>query len=108
MPPGTGDAYLTIFKELSVDEFILVSTPNILAISDLQKTLTMLKKLNVSIFGYICNNIFNIQDKDNNFFISNKIRHLGTYEFDKNLHDFDLDNNPHVTEDISKIILSDV
>ena len=29
MPPGTGDAYLTIFKELSVDEFILVSTPNI-------------------------------------------------------------------------------
>ena len=57
MPPGTGDAYLTIFKELSVDEFILVSTPNILAISDLQKTLTMLKKLNVSILGYICNNI---------------------------------------------------
>ncbi len=108
MPPGTGDAYLTIFKELSVDEFILVSTPNILAISDLQKTLTMLKKLNVSIFGYICNNIFNIQDRDNNFFISNKIRHLGTYEFDKNLHDFDLDYNPHVTEDISKIILSDV
>ncbi len=108
MPPGTGDAYLTIFKELSVDEFILVSTPNILAISDLQKTLTMLKKLNVNIFGYICNNIFNIQDKDNNFFISNNIRHLGTYKFDRNLHDFDLDYNPHVTEDISKIILSDV
>ena len=108
MPPGTGDVYLTILNELSIDKFILITTPNILAISDLQKTLTMLKKLNVSIFGYICNNIFNIQDKDNNFFISNKIRHLGTYEFEKNLHDFDLDYNPHVTEDISKIILSDV
>ena len=68
----------------------------------------MLKKLNVSIFGYICNNIFNIKDKDNNFFISNKIRHLGTYEFDKNIHDFDLDHSLVVTRDRSKIILSDV
>ena len=49
MPPGTGDVYLTIFNELSIDKFILITTPNILAISDLQKTITMLKKLNIKI-----------------------------------------------------------
>ena len=108
MPPGTGDVYLTIFKELVVDKFILITTPNKLAISDLQKTVTMLKKLDVKIFGYICNNIFNVEDIDNNFFVTNKINHLGPYEFDTNLHDFNLDYNSSITEEISKVILSDV
>ena len=108
MPPGTGDVYLTIFNELSIDEFILVTTPNKLAISDLQKTITMLKKLNVSIFGYIFNNIFNIKDKDKSLLESHKINHLGTYEFDKNLYDFNLDYNSEITEEISRKILSDI
>ena len=108
MPPGTGDVYLTIFNELSIDKFILVTTPNKLAISDLQKTITMLKKLNVSIFGYIFNNIFNIKDKDKSLLESHKINHLGTYEFDKNLYDFNLDYNSEITEEISRKILSDI
>ena len=107
MPPGTGDVYLTIFNELSIDKFILVTTPNKLAISDLQKTITMLNKLNVSIFGYIFNNIFNIKDKDKSLLESHKINHLGTYEFDKNLYDFNLDYNSEITEEISRKILSD-
>ena len=108
MPPGTGDVYLTIFNELSIDEFILITTPNILANSDLQKTITMLKKLNIKIFGYISNNIFNIEVKEDNLLISNKIDCLGTYEFDINLHDFNLDYNSEITEEISKRILFDV
>ena len=108
MPPGTGDVYLTIFNELPVDEFILITTPNILAISDLQKTITMLKKLNVNIFGYISNNIFNIEVQEDNLLISNKIDCLGKYEFDINLHDFNLDYNSEITEEISKRILFDV
>ena len=107
MPPGTGDVYLTIFNELSIDKFILVTTPNKLAVSDLQKTITMLNKLNVSIFGYIFNNIFNIKDKDKSLLESHKINHLGTYEFDKNLYDFNLDYNSEITEEISRKILSD-
>ncbi len=39
--------------------------------------------------------------------ISDKINHLGTYKFDKNLHDFNLDYNSEITEEISKRILSD-
>ena len=88
MPPGTGDAYLTIFKELEVDEFILISTSNKLAISDIKKTISLLNKLNINIFGYIYNNIFNNNDLDLKFFTLNNINHLGTYKFDKNLYEF--------------------
>ena len=71
MPPGTGDAYLTVFKELNIDEFILITTPNKLAISDTQKTITMLRKLNINILGFISNNIFNVKNFDDSFFLSN-------------------------------------
>ena len=108
MPPGTGDVYLTIFNELSIDEFILITTPNILAISDLQKTITMLRKLNINILGFISNNIFNVKNFDDSFFLSNKIDHLGTYEFDKNILDLNLDFNCLVSNKISKVIMSDV
>ena len=39
--------------------------------------------------------------------ISDNNNHLGTYKFDKNLHDFNLDYNSEITEEISKRILSD-
>lgn len=108
MPPGTGDAYLTVFKELIIDEFILITTPNKLAISDTQKTITMLRKLNINILGFIFNNIFNVKKLDSSFFLSNKIDHLGTYEFDKNILDLNLDFNCLVSNKISKVIMSDV
>tara|TARA_B100001029_G_C15062399_1_gene459698 strand:- start:874 stop:1551 length:678 start_codon:yes stop_codon:yes gene_type:complete len=109
MPPGTGDAYLTIFKELDVDEFILISTSNKLAISDIKKTISLLNKLNVNIFGYIYNDIFNNNnDLDMKFFTLNNINHLGTYKFDKNLHEFDCNYLSEVSNQISNVILSDV
>ena len=108
MPPGTGDAYLTIFKELEVDEFILISTSNKLAISDIKKTISLLNKLNINIFGYIYNNIFNNNDLDMKFFKLNNINHLGTYKFDKNLYEFNYNHLSEVSNQISNIILSDV
>ena len=108
MPPGTGDAYLTIFKELEVDEFILISTSNKLAISDIKKTISLLNKLNINIFGYIYNNIFNNNDLDMKFFTLNNINHLGTYKFDKNLYEFNYNHLSEVSNQISNIILSDV
>ena len=48
MPPGTGDAYLTVFNELNVDHFILITNDNKLASADLYKTFYMLKKLNIN------------------------------------------------------------
>ena len=109
MPPGTGDAYLTIFNELDVDHFILVTTENRLAISDLKKTITMLSKLDISILGYIRNNILNIQDEfDDTFFKSHNISHLGTFLFDKKIYNFDLEYNSEISNEISKIIDSKI
>ena len=68
----------------------------------------MLRKLNINILGFISNNIFNVKNFDNSFFLSNKIDHLGTYEFDKNILDLNLDFDCLVTNKISKIIMSDV
>ena len=107
MPPGTGDPYLTIFKELEVDEFILISTPNELAISDTQKTITLLNKLNINIFGYIYNNMFNYNFETDSIILKN-INHLGTFEFDKNLYDFNTEYYSEISNQISNIIMSDV
>ena len=109
MPPGTGDAYLTIFNELDVDQFILVTTENRLAISDLKKTIIMLSKLDISILGYIRNNILNIQDEfDDTFFKSHNISHLGTFLFDKKIYNFDLEYNSDISNEISMIIDSKI
>ena len=57
MPPGTGDAYLTVLKDINIDDFILVTSNNKLSISDSLKTLTMIEKFNINVLGYIENHI---------------------------------------------------
>ena len=57
MPPGTGDAYLTITSEIKPDYSILVSTSNKLAIHDLIRSIELFNKLDINILGYIENNI---------------------------------------------------
>ena len=46
MPPGTGDTYLTIFKELNLSNVILVTTPNKLSYADNKKTINLVNKFN--------------------------------------------------------------
>ena len=107
MPPGTGDAYLTIFNELKVDEFILVTNLNKLALSDLKKTVSMLKKLNINILGYINNNIFNIEIiTEDEYFKLNNIKLLGAFLFDNKIHEFDLDYDSEISNSISDKIVS--
>ena len=91
MPPGTGDTYLTIFKELNLSNVILVTTPNKLSYVDIKKTINLVNKFNVPIMGYIENNIFN-QDKDTS---SEKlsINKLGKFNFSEKMLNFDLDND---------------
>jgi ATP-binding protein involved in chromosome partitioning len=107
MPPGTGDAYLTIFNELKVDEFILVTNLNKLALSDLKKTVSMLNRLNINILGYINNNIFNAKIiTEDEYFKSNNIKLLGTFLFDSKIHEFDFDYDSEISNSISDKIVS--
>ena len=106
MPPGTGDTYLTIFKELNLSNVILVTTPNKLSYADIKKTINLVNKFNVPIMGYIENNIFN-QDKDT---LSEKlsINKLGKFNFSEKMLNFDLDNDIEDANLISKKIIAHV
>ena len=55
MPPGTGDAYLTIFNEIKIKKSLLVAVDDELSIDDLKKTDNLFNKLNVSPIGIIEN-----------------------------------------------------
>lgn len=55
LPPGTGDAQLTISQRLELAGAILVSTPQPVALSDAVKGLKMFQKVNVPILGMIEN-----------------------------------------------------
>ena len=54
MPPGTGDAYLTVASEIKPDGVILVTSNSKLAASDTLKSVQVLK-LNLPIMGFILN-----------------------------------------------------
>jgi ATP-binding protein involved in chromosome partitioning len=109
MPPGTGDAYLTVFNEIKVDHFILVTSPSILAMSDAKKTISLLERMDINILGYISNNIFNSEEiLSNKFLIEKNIKNLGNFNFDKNIYNFDINYESQDAIDITAVIESNV
>jgi len=55
MPPGTGDAQLTMAQEVPLAGAIIVSTPQDIALIDARKGLNMFRKVEVPILGLIEN-----------------------------------------------------
>ncbi|MBL4646602.1 MAG: iron-sulfur cluster carrier protein ApbC [Rhizobiales bacterium] len=55
MPPGTGDAQLTMAQQVPLAGAVIVSTPQDLALIDARKGLNMFKKTDVPILGIIEN-----------------------------------------------------
>jgi len=55
MPPGTGDAQLTLSQSVALDGAIIVSTPQDVALTDAVKGVKMFRKVNVPILGIIEN-----------------------------------------------------
>jgi ATP-binding protein involved in chromosome partitioning len=55
MPPGTGDAQLTMAQQVPLAGAIIVSTPQDLALVDARKGLNMFKKVNVPVLGIVEN-----------------------------------------------------
>ena len=105
MPPGTGDAYLTVASEIKPDYALLVTTANKLAVHDLQKSIILFNKLDIKMMGFIGNNIANIQET--NDFGSIKelgISHISSIPFNLDIYNSNLDNLPSCFDDISKSI----
>jgi ATP-binding protein involved in chromosome partitioning len=55
MPPGTGDAQLTMAQQVPLAGAVIVSTPQDLALIDARRGIAMFKRVNVPILGVIEN-----------------------------------------------------
>lgn len=63
MPPGTGDIQITLTQKMEIDEAVIVSTPQDIALIDAVKGVNMFKKTGVSIAGIIENMSYYICEK---------------------------------------------
>ena len=108
MPPGTGDAYLTIFEQFNIDQFILVTLNNMLANADACKTISMLKKLKINILGYVLNNIFPVDYIDSKITKINDIEHISSFNFEENIYNFDLNIDRPIANELSEYIYKNV
>ena len=70
MPPGTGDTQLTFAQDIKIDGAIIVSTPQELALMDVQRGIQMFDKTKIKILGLVDNmSFFKTEDgKKHNIF----------------------------------------
>jgi ATP-binding protein involved in chromosome partitioning len=55
MPPGTGDAQLTMAQQVPLKGAVIVSTPQDLALIDARRGVSMFKRVNVPVLGLVEN-----------------------------------------------------
>ncbi|MBI1245869.1 MAG: iron-sulfur cluster carrier protein ApbC [Alphaproteobacteria bacterium] len=60
MPPGTGDAQLTMSQRVPLAGAVIVSTPQDIALLDARKGLNMFRKVDVPVFGIVENMSYHI------------------------------------------------
>ena len=97
LPPGTGDAQITLAQSSKLSGSIIVSTPQDVALTDARKGINMFKRVNVPILGLVENMSYFICDNCNekHFIFSNngakkeaekfQIPFLGSLPIDKEL-----------------------
>ncbi len=85
MPPGTGDTQLTFAQDVKIDGAIIVSTPQELALMDVQREIQMFDKTKIKIVGLVDNmSFFKTEDgKKHNTFGEGGVEKTAK-EFNKN------------------------
>ncbi|MBQ8465978.1 MAG: Mrp/NBP35 family ATP-binding protein [Alphaproteobacteria bacterium] len=63
MPPGTGDIQITLSQKMKIDEAVIVSTPQDIALIDAVKGVNMFRKTGIEIAGIIENMSYYICEK---------------------------------------------
>ena len=101
MPPGTGDAYLTVASEIKPNHVILVTSQSKLAVQDTIKSKIMFEKLKIPMIGVVDNMSYSVYpDSDEQFFefpsinLENEIglKVLGSIPRTKDLANFNPNN----------------
>ena len=82
MPPGTGDAYLTVCQKIIPDYVILVTTLSKLSIADLKRSEQVFESLNTEILGIVLNNVHQ-SDQLKSFCLESKNLILDRVEFNE-------------------------
>ena len=109
MPPGTGDAYLTVASDIKPDHALLITTMSKLAVHDTLKSKAMFDRLNIPIIGIIDNMSHSICSKTKNqtheFSQINLEQEigcdlLGSIPRHKDLADFDITKKNNLLETI--------
>ncbi len=111
LPPGTGDAQLSLAQNSKLTGSIIISTPQQVALTDARKGINMFKKVDVKILGivenmsyFICDNcdqthyIFS-KDGAKNEAEKNKIPFLGDIPIDKKMRQQSDDGRPCCIDD---------
>ena len=85
MPPGTGDTQLTFAQDVKIDGAIIISTPQELALMDVQRGIQMFDKTKIKIVGLVDNmSFFKTEDgKTHNIFGEGGVEKTAK-EFNKN------------------------
>jgi len=65
MPPGTGDAYLTVASEIKPNHVLLVTSQSKLAVQDTIKSKIIFEKLKIPIIGLVDNMSYSIYPNSN-------------------------------------------
>ena len=55
MPPGTGDAQLSLSQLVAIDGAVIVTTPQEVALADVRRAINMFRKVNVPVLGVMEN-----------------------------------------------------
>lgn len=85
MPPGIGDETLEIIRLVNRCEFIVVTTPSIVAMGAVKKLLLILIELKIPILGIIENMVIEKSNIIKNQIKNINVNYLGSIMFDKNL-----------------------
>ena len=107
MPPGTGDAQITVSQHLPLDGTIIVSTPQPVALNDAVKAIGMFRKVDIPVIGIIENMSYLLLDngkkedifgKDGakNMSKKEKILFIEEIPLDKEIRESSDNGNPYV------------
>ena len=87
MPPGIGDATLDTIRLIPKLEFLVVTTPSLVAYQSVRRMLVLLKELGIPINGVIENMVMKPSDYVKSDIVELGLRYLGTVAYDETLEE---------------------
>ncbi|KYK29690.1 ATP-binding protein [Thermoplasmatales archaeon SG8-52-1] len=112
MPPGIGDETLDVIRLVKRSEFLIVTTPSIVAMGAVNKLLKILKELKLPIIGIIENMKMKSSNYVNESVSEMSLNYLGAIAFDHDLEDaignVDKLNKSDFMKDFDKIIKKNI